>query len=208
MYDYKFTVDIGDKSINCRAFTLSEYKDLMHAKVKGTLKEELLKVLSACTDAKNLTKQESELLIVKLWAHSMGEVNSNAVWTCPVCGKETIVSMNLNYAQLEEAEDVIHAFKGFKIKFNYPKLFDDSNIAKMIISCIDAIIVGNDRIELEDLSDQEMNDLIASITNEEAVKISDKLLKPSIYMAVPVVCECGHKEVHITRGLKEFFKLL
>lgn len=206
-FDYKFEVNIGHKLIQCRAFTLEEYKDLMEAKLNGKLKETIQQILSKCTNATDLTKQESELLIVKLWAHSTGEVNSDAVHICD-CGKENLVSLNINYAQLDEADDLIYDFKNFKIKFKHPKIFDDSNVALMISTCIDYIIVGEEKLRVDDLTDEEISDLYTAITTEDAIRISDMLMKPSIYMAVPVECECGKKHLKVIRGLKEFFRLL
>lgn len=206
-FDYKFEVNIGHKVIQCRAFTLEEYKGLMEAKLNGKLKETIQQILWTCTNATGLTKQESELLIVKLWAHSTGEVNSDAVHICD-CGKENLVSLNINYAQLDEAEDMIYDFKNFKIKFKHPKIFDDSNVALMISTCIDYIIVGEEKLRVDDLTDEEISDLYTAITTEDAIRISDMLMKPSIYMAVPVECECGKKHLKVIRGLKEFFRLL
>lgn len=206
-FDYKFEVNIGQKVIKCRAFTLEEYKDLMQAKLNGKLKETIESILWKCTNCAGLNKQESELLIVKLWAHSTGEVNSDAVHICD-CGKENLVSINMNYAQLDDAEEVIYDFNNFKIKFKYPRLFADSNIARMIGECIDYIIVGNEKLLIDDLTEQELNDLYSAITTEDIQKIAEMLLKPSIYLAVPVECECGKNHLKIIRGLKEFFRLL
>lgn len=206
-FEYKFDVNIGTKTIKCRAFTLREYKDIISAKAKGGLKEVLEGILWSCTNATGLTKQESELLIVKLWAHSIGEVNLDAVKICE-CGKENLVSFSINYAQLDEAEDVIYDFKNFKIKFKYPRIFEDSNIPRMISTCIDYIIVGDEKLSIEDLTEQELDDLFTAITTEDAQRIADALLKPSIYLAVPIQCECGKSHVHVVRGLKEFFRLL
>lgn len=206
-FDYNFEVNIGTKTIKCRAFTLGEYRDLMQAKLNGNLKEHIQNLLWTCTNATGLTKQESELLIVKLWAHSTGEVNSDAVHICD-CGKENLVSINMNYAQLDEAEDLVYDFKNFKIKFKYPRIFDDSNIARMISTCIDYIIVGEEKLLIDDLTEQELSDLYGAITTEDAKRIADALLKPSIYLAVPVQCECGKSHIKLIKGLKEFFRLL
>lgn len=206
-YEYNFDVSVGSKTIHCRAFTLREYKELMHAKISGGLKEKVEEILLSCTDAKDLNRQEAELLLVKLWAHSTGEVNSEAIYTCE-CGKENIVALNINYAQLDDSEDLIYDFKNFKIKFKYPKIFNDSNIALMITTCIDYIIVGDEKLSIEDLTDVELNDLLTAITTEDAERIAAMLLKPSIYLAVPIQCECGKHHVYTIKGLKEFFRLL
>lgn len=206
-FEYKFDVNIGSKILECRAFTLREYKDLMKAKADGNLKNAVLEVLSKCTKAHQLTKQESELLLVKLWAHSTGEVNIDTVYTCE-CEKETLVPVNMNYIQLDDAPEVVYDFKNFKIKFNYPKIFEESNKASMIASCIDYIIVGDEKLKVDDLTDQELSDLYTAITTEDIIKIADMLVNPTIYTAIPIQCECGKSNIKVIRGLKEFFRLL
>ncbi len=206
-FEYKFDVSIGSKTFKCRAFTLGEYKDLMKAKADGNIKDTVLDILNKCTNARNLTKQESEMLLVKLWAHSTGEVNINTVYTCE-CEKEILVPINMNYIQLDDVQDIIYDFKNFKIKFKYPKIFEDSNKALMVASCIDYIIVGDEKLKVDDLTEQELSDLYTAITTEDMIKISDMLVNPTIYMAIPIQCECGKSHIKVIKGLKEFFRLL
>lgn len=204
---YKFEITVLNKTFQCRAFTLREYKDLMEAKANGTLASVVTRIINDCTDARNLNKQESELLLVKLWAHSIGEVNTQATWVCP-CGKELSIPVNLTHAQVDSPEELVRDFGAFKIKFRYPKFFEDKEQTKMIVQCIDYIIVGNERLKVDDLTEQELQDLYNAITYDDIKAITEMLLKPTIYLAVPISCECGNKHIHVIKGLKEFFRLL
>ncbi|AAO83002.1 hypothetical protein [Escherichia phage T4] len=95
------------------------------------------------------------------------------------------------------------------MKFRYPKIFDDKNIAHMIVSCIETIHANGESIPVEDLNEKELEDLYSIITESDIVAIKDMLLKPTVYLAVPIKCpECGKTHAHVIRGLKEFFELL
>ncbi|ANA49532.1 baseplate hub [Salmonella phage vB_SnwM_CGG4-1] len=207
-YDYNFEVLIGEKTIECRAFTLEEYKNLIVSKQQGSIKQSVLDLIKNCTNAKNLNKQESELLLVNLWSHSLGEVNHQNTWVCS-CGHETQVPINFTFAQIDEPEELWYNLRHFKIKLRYPNLFEDENIASMISSCIQTIHVNGETIGIEDLNNKEIEDLYSAITEDDIINIKNLLLKPTVQLAVPVKCsECGENHVHIIKGLKEFFKLI
>ena len=204
---YKFETRINGKNIQCRAFTLEEYANLIAAKKNGTIDECVKALLRECANASGLNKQESELLIVILWAHSIGEVNHEVTWNC-TCGRKIPVPLNYTHAQIDPPEDLWYDLKGFKIKFKYPNLFDDSDIPMMISKCIDYIVVGNEQIYFNDLNDAEIDDLYSAITTEDVVNIKNMLLKPQVQLAVPITCECGISHIHVIKGLKEFFKIM
>lgn len=204
---YLFTVRVGSKDINCRAFTLREYKDLLEAHLNDELERVVLDILDNCSDAKDLSKHEAELLLIKIWAHSLGEVNHEHDYTCS-CGKTFKVPMNFMHAAVTGESDLIYPLANFKLKLKYPKIFEDKNTAQMVACCIDYIIVDGTQIKVEDLSEVEINDLYSAITVEDITKIAALLLKPTIEMGIPISCECGESSVHVIRGFKEFFKLL
>ncbi|AHY25172.1 baseplate hub [Pectobacterium bacteriophage PM2] len=205
---YKFAVFINNKEIECRAFTLREYKNLLIAKSEGRLEDAIKKLFKDCTNAKDLPKHEAELLLVKLWAHSLGEVNVERIWGCD-CGKEIIVPINLIRAGIDSTDDLLYVFKDFKIQFKYPGIFEDKNKAVMVASCIEYIITNSgEQLKVDDLSDVELDDLYSAITNVDIDQISDMLTKPKIQLAIPIKCECGKDHIHVVSGLKEFFKLL
>ncbi|ENP1743039.1 gp26 family baseplate hub assembly chaperone [Salmonella enterica] len=208
MYEYKFDVRVGSKIINCRAFTLKEYLELITAKNNGSVEVIVKKLIKDCTNAKDLNRQESELLLIHLWAHSLGEVNHENSWKC-TCGTEIPTHINLLHTQIDAPEDLWYTLGDIKIKFRYPKIFDDKNIAHMIVSCIETIHANGESIPVEDLNEKELEDLYSIITESDIVAIKDMLLKPTIYLAVPIKCpECGKTHAHVIRGLKEFFELL
>lgn len=208
MSTYKFEVRIGDKTIACRAFTLREYKDLLQAKLEKRLEPFIVSLLNDCTDAKGLNKQESELLLINLWAHSIGQVNAEHIWNCD-CGNEISVPINLTHAYIDSTGDLLYAFKGFKIKFRYPDLFEDKNPASMVAQCIEHLITDDGQLlSVDDLSEREVNDLYSAITSEDIIRIQEMLLEPTVKMGIPISCSCGKSHVHVISGLTEFFRML
>ncbi|QQG32140.1 baseplate hub subunit [Citrobacter phage CkP1] len=207
-YEYKFEAHIGSKTVQCRAFTLEEYKDLIKAKADGAIKTQVLKLIKDCTNAKDLNKQESESLVVQLWANSLGEVNHQNTWVCS-CGHEIVTPINFTFVQIDDPEDLWYSLAGFKIKLKYPKLFDDENIIQMIAESIESIYVNGETISVEELNDHEINDLHSAITEDDIIHIKEILLKPTVSLAVPIKCDkCGEQHIHVIKGLKEFFKLI
>lgn len=207
-YEYEFEARIGDKVIQCRAFTLEEYRDLIKAKADGTIKEYVPELIKNCTNARGLNRQESELLLVHLWANSLGEVSHQNTWVCS-CGHEIPQSINLTFAQIDEPEDLWYSLGGFRIKLRYPNLFEDSNISMMIASCIQYIHVNGETISVDELNDKEIDDLYSAITEDDIARIKSLLLKPTVKLAVPIKCDkCGENHIHVIEGLKEFFKLI
>lgn len=206
--EYKFIARIVDKDIECRAFTLREYKDLLQAKLEGRMEPAILELFSKCTNAPHLPKHEGELLLVNLWAHSIGEVNTEQTWQC-ACGRETLIPINLIQANIDSTEELLYDFPNFKIKFKYPGLFEDKNTAQMVAECIEAIILPDGTmLTVDELSDVEINDLYSSITVNDIENISEMLTRPQVQLAVPISCECGESHVHIIKGLKEFFRIM
>lgn len=206
--NYTFDVKIKNKTIKCRAFTLREYKDLLQAKLEDRIESFINELILNCTDARDLNKQESELLVINLWAHSLAEVNIEREWTCS-CSRTQVVPMTLTRASLGKEPEVVRDFGNFKIVFRYPKLFEDKNRAIMVASCIDYILTsGGEKLLLTDLSDHELDDLYSIITEKDIKEIYDELTAPKPILAIPISCECGEHTVHVIEGLKEFFKVM
>lgn len=208
MYEYKFDVKIGSKVVNCKAFTLEQYRDLVTAKLNGNIESQVKALIAECSNAKGLNRQETELLLVQLWAHSLGEVNHQNSWKCS-CDNEIPVHINLLHTQIDDPEDLWYNLGNLRIKLRYPDIFEDKNVAQMIATSIESVFVNGENIAIEDLTEQEINDLYSIISEDDIIAIKELILKPTVYLAVPIKCDkCGASHVHVLRGLKDFFKLM
>ncbi|CCI88766.1 gp26 baseplate hub subunit [Yersinia phage phiR1-RT] len=207
MYNYTFDVSLKDKTIKCRAFTLEEYRDLLKAKADGKVKDVVLDLIRKCSNATDLSKAEAEVVLIKLWAYSLGDVNFISTHVC-TCGNKIDVPISINSIQYPELEDIWHDFGQFKIKFKQPKLFDNENVINMVFSCIDFLLIDKEEVKIEDLTDIEIQDLYNFITIEMISEISAKLTKAEAYIALPIVCKCGESSVKLISGLKSFMEML
>lgn len=208
MYDYSFEVNIGSKKISCRAFTLEQYLNLINAKLNKTIEPTIKQLINDCTNAMGLNKQESELLIIHLWAHSLGEVNKETTWKC-ACGHETPTHINLLHSQIDEPDTLEYTIRDIKLALRYPDIFDDSNVGQMIAKCITGIYANGEHINIDDLTDKEIDDLYSIISEDDIIALKEMLLKPSVYLAVPIKCgHCGASHVQVIKGLREFFEII
>lgn len=207
MYNYTFDVALKDKTVKCRAFTLEEYRDLLKAKADGNVKDVVLDLIKKCSNAKGLTKVEAEVVLIKLWAYSLGDVNFTSIHEC-ACGNKIDVPISIDVIQYPEQEDVWHDFGQFKIKFKQPKLFDNENVINMVFSCIDFLLINGEEVKIEDLTNEEIQDLYNFITIEMIAEISAKLTKAEAYIALPIACKCGENSVKLISGLKSFMEIL
>lgn len=206
MYNYNFEIQVRDKVIKCRAFTLGEYRDLIKAKAEGKIKDFVPKLIKDCTN-EELSRAEAEVVLVKLWAHSLGNVNVFVEHKCS-CGKHLQVPVSFDRANCSKKAAIVQELKGFKLILKEPKLFDDSNVIQMILKSIDHISVGDEQIKLEDLTDTEQGDLYEAITTDVIDEIKNKLLQSTVELATPISCECGENSVMHLKGLTDFMRIL
>lgn len=207
MFDYKFDVQIKDKEISCKAFSLEKYIDVLKQSTEGKTSEVFKSLLEEHTNAKGLTRQESELLLIKLWAYSLGKVNHEVDYVCE-CGKTFPVEMNFNHANIQGERELVYPLENFRLVLKYPEIFEDSNVASMVASSIVYIEVENERIKIDELNTHEMDDLYSAITSEDIIKIGELLKEPKVVLAVPVSCSCGKSDIKTITGLKEFFRII
>lgn len=209
------TVSIGKKVISFRFFTLEEYITLLEAQAKNDhqlFKKSVQKLLTECTNGRDLSKIESELLLIVLIIKSRYQ-NAPKLYQDCVCGEVLSTDINHNLIQITPSgvneRDLGYDFGKFKVKLKEPKLFDDDDIISMVVKSIDLIYAKGETISVDELSDAEMTDLLNAITRTDIEKISNLLLDPELVYAVPVKCtKCGEHTVMTIQGFNEFFKIL
>ncbi|WDS61738.1 hypothetical protein [Cronobacter phage vB_Cdu_VP8] len=206
--DNKFTLLVQDKSILCRTFTLDEYEELVMAKLNGSIIQTTKALVQSCApSATDLPKHWAEYVLVQIWMRSLDELVHHHDWVCS-CGKEIPLVLDFNQIQVSDETELVYKLKHLNIKLRYPKLFEDSNTADMIMGCIESIITPKEEIPISELDDQELGDLVGLIEYEDVDAIQKLLLEPQIQMGVPVKCECGNQGVHIIKGFAQFMKLI
>lgn len=212
MYEIEFNVKLADKVVKCTTFNLEDYVKFLFS--RGSDNSKLIKkwstdILKSNTDAVDLDKHDAELVLVNLIARSLNQHKIEQEYVCE-CGNEFKIAIDSNHATVDyPGSKLVYAFKNFKIGFKWPKLFDNDNVPDMIAKAIDAIYVGDEKIYIDELNEQELNDLYAAITVEDINYIKEMLIAPKVQLAVPVTCpKCGKSHVHVIRGFPEFIRIL
>jgi hypothetical protein len=212
MFEKKFKVAVGDKIIDCKSYTLREYTELVFSKSGSkseTMKLVYADIIKNNTNAGELNKHESELLLINLTANSEHEEVPELKYTCE-CGHTHYVKVDVKNAYIDGDDELeAYTFPKFKLGLKWPKLWADDDVGQMIADCIDSIYVANEQISIEDLSDLELNDLYDAITESDIHSIKKILTAPKPVLPVSIKCpECGKRHVHVIKGFKEFLEIL
>lgn len=210
---YEFNVRLpSDEIIQCKTFPLKPYSEILITKSKGESIVPLLKdLLNQYANAGHLPKHDAEFVLIHLLNNSLNEdVTPRVIKQCLACEHKEEVALDLKHLSIYKSKELSDVdFGKFKIRLRYPKIFDDSNTALLITSCIDAIVVGDEVIGVDDLTDVELNDLYEAITVDHLREIKDMLLSPEIQLAIPYKCpSCGKEEVFVISGLSNLLDLI
>ena len=214
MFDIHFDVKTDSGLIKCKAFTLKEYLNLIIAKSNSNsdlMKLAYNEIIKNNTNATNLSKHDAELILVNLIIKSEYENSVYKDYVCE-CGNEIKVEIDPSKIRVDyDGKNIndLYPFDKFKLLFKWPELWSDDNIADMIVRCIDSIFVGDERIKLDDLSEEELDDLYELLTLDEIEKIKDFLLAPQISLIVSFKCDkCGKRHTKTIKGLKSFLEII
>uniref|UniRef100_A0AB38ZCD3 Baseplate hub n=1 Tax=Acinetobacter phage vB_AbaSt_W16 TaxID=3116434 RepID=A0AB38ZCD3_9CAUD len=214
MFEKKLSINLDTESVNAKTYTLREHTALNLAKLNADselLKKAYSDILMNNTSYTHNEKHQAELILIMLIAASEHEDIVQQDYTCE-CGHTQSVKLNVSHTYIDYNDvsiEELYPIDKFKLKLRWPKLWADDNITKMIVECIEAIYIGTERINIEDLNDTELNDLYELLTEEHLQKIKNILLTPKPVLPVPIKCKsCGKSHVHIIKGFKSFMEIL
>lgn len=211
----QFKVKIDSKIIDCQTYTLEDYMKILvsrRADNSDEIKKVFDKIIKKYTDAKNLSKHEAELLLINLIAYSQNETGQFKINYGCDCGETIPVNLKLNQTYIDYNDtdiNELYNFNKFKLKLKWPDLWDDDDIPSMIAKCIEAVYVGNERIEIDDLNEQEIVDLYSAISEDDIMSMKNILLSPKPVLPVAFDCpKCGKKHIESISGFKKFIEVL
>lgn len=210
---YEFNVRLpSDEIIKCKTFPLKPYSEILVAKSKEEPISDLLKqLLQDYSEAQHLAKHDAEYVLIHLLNNSLNEdVVPRVIKQCSDCKHEEEIELDLKRLSIYKSIELSDInFGKFKLRMRYPKIFDDSNMTLLITSCIDSVIIGDEVIGLEDLTEIELNDLYEAITTDHLKQMRDMLINPEIQLAIPYKCpSCGKEEVFVISGLSNLLSLI
>lgn len=222
----KFRINIPStgKQSRFRPFLVKEEKVLMLAmesKDERLMLDAVADTIVACIeddiDKSKLTTFDIEYLFTKIRAKSVGEITRVNI-KCQNCEHENEVGINIDEVKMtvKQNESMIKLDDGITLEMKWPTLEDIINaptemdiksIFTMLRIAMMAIHTNDERIDLAEYSDKEVEDFIESMNTEQFNKIKEYMEAiPTLKHKVEFDCvSCQtHNELTL-EGMQSFF---
>jgi hypothetical protein len=234
---YELKLISNGKIVKFRPFLVKEQKIFLMASQSEDAKEvidAIKQVLSNCvvddTDVTSLPVFDLEFLFLNLRAKSVGE-NVELNYVCnnlvknekdgeeeEACGGK--IKLNVNLMEVDTIKNPEHTNKimltdKLGLMMKYPSfdiikklnIQNESELLKVIISCIDYIFDENEIYYAKDTTEEELTDFIESMQQSDVQKIQKFFeTMPKISKNVEFKCKkCGYEEKITIEGIQNFF---
>jgi len=226
---YQTKLPSNGKQVTFRPFLVKEEKVLLIAsesKSKNAILNAIVDTIEACIyediNLKSLPIFDVEYLFLKIRAKSVGERIEMKI-PCSHCQTSNEYSINVDTINInvpKKKNNIITFNDTTKVEMKYPEFetianssIDIENMSntdasfKMILSCIEAVIVDGDRRLLSDETYEEQLQFLESFTNEQFNKIRSFIESiPKLQEVIKFDCiSCGeHTEITL-EGAQDFF---
>lgn len=177
--------------------------------------------LEACIQeditVRKLPTFDVEYLFSQIRSKSVGEVAS-IILKCSECDTQNdysldVSSITVDVPDLDKdvqlTEDIVVNLKFPEYESMIKSKFDGTRLSdgfSMIGACIDSILTEEERYDVADVPERELDEFLESLTTEQFSKITEFLSKvPTIEHKAEFACgQCGHDNEVTLRGLKDF----
>ena len=223
---YKITVPSTNKEVTFRPFLVKEEKILLIAlesqdpvQIATAITDTVISCISEEISRKDLKSYDIEFLFLKIRAKSVGET-ANLLFKCESCDTENEVSMNLEEIKMNvvEIDNRIEISNNIYIEMKHPtfesisrnkKLTTDSpttQVFGLIQESISAVLTEDERIDIKDVTDEEFQEFIESMTQEQFTKIREYIESiPKLSHDINYSCKNCNTNNNITlEGLQNF----
>jgi len=225
---YDLTIPSTGDTVKFRPFLVKEQKILLIAfesKDNKQILNSMLDCLSSCipeVDMNDLATFDVDYMFTMIRSKSAGETTT-LIFKCTECEteNEAVIKLDEIRVEVEEQDMRIELTDKITVKMRYPNydfflnnsvmMDEDKSQSEMllasIIGCLEAIETEEERIDLADESEEEINSFLESLTSAQFDKISKFALNmPSMEKQVHFTCKnCGTKNERMLRGLNDFF---
>ena len=192
----------GVETYNVNEITLGEYLNILNSVSDGNVSEVVGGIMKSRFP--DLPKHIAEMLFLKLWSHSTGNVCIEREYT--IDDNIVIVPINMDLVSVSENKpehELFYDITGNIIKFRYPRLFEDNDYVDMIFNCMESISVNDSIIKIDELTDVELGELVEMIDETRFKEICDMLLEPEVYLIYSI-----GDENKVLTGFKDIFSLV
>ena len=224
---YNITIPSTGKKVRFRPYLVKEEKILLMAVESGdnsTALEAVVDTIDACIvdpiDVKKLTTFDVEFLFNQIRAKSSGE----SVTIGLNCKNEDCRQLEEVYIKLDDIKmkvprkdklQVLNDEVSIEVRFPpytvLTKMDMDGSDAeksfKLAAMCVEAVIYNDERIDQEDITDEEMTDFIEQMTTEQFKNLTDFVESmPRLQHKVKWDCASCEKHNNVTiEGMQSFF---
>ena len=226
---YELVIPSTKEKVNFRPFLVKEQKVLLIAYESQDRKQILsamLNTLENCihenSDVKKLSTFDVDYMFTMIRSKSAGETTT-LLFKCKECQTENEVVIKLDEigVDVKEQNMRIDLTDKIAVKMRYPSyefflnnsiLMDESKtqselLLASIVGCLEAVETEEERIDLSDESEEEINQFLESLTASQFEKISEFAVNlPAMTKNIEYTCNnCGTKNERMLRGLEDFF---
>lgn len=224
---YELNIPSTGVPVRYRPFLVKEEKNLMIASESGNPKNvfrALIDTIDACVendlDTHKLTSFDVEYMFLQMRSKSVGESTKIGL-KCSECEStnELIIKLDEINVTVPEVDTTIELTDTIKIEVGYPT-FDsiiESGINEgeeanteqafaLIRSCLRTIITDEERINLSEVTQEELQDFLDSMSSTQFAKIKEFVDGiPKLQHDVDFTCSnCGHQNQLTIEGVANF----
>jgi ribosomal protein L44E len=219
---YELTLPSTGKKIKFRPYLVKEEKILMLAaetKDPNQIMDAIIDTVSACVstklDVSKLTTFDLEYLFIKLRAKSVGEKVSLSL-KCKSCEHDNEYEMDLDSIVCDsrpnnsiiELDDKVSVQMRYPSYVNLKEVEDEGEMGfNILASSLEAVYADDERIDMEDETEESIRRFLESMTREQFKKVSEFLMDiPKVSYDIDFDCtKCGeHTHIEL-RGIQDFF---
>ena len=225
--NYNLVIPSMNKEIKYRPFLMKEEKTLltaMESKDNKVIFNSLLDTIRSCVkdDIKmnSLTSFDVEYMFLQIRSKSVGETAKVGV-SCTKCQHLNEIEIKLDDIKIDipYIDKIINLDDNIKLEVDWPSFNDliksdiieegditTDKIFGMMEHCFRAVITDDERINLKDVSKQELQDFIDSMNAGQFAKIKDFIENiPKLQHKIDFDCAgCNQKETQVLEGVSNF----
>ena len=224
---YELTIPSSGETVRYRPFLVKEEKNLMIAaesKDNKTIFRSLVDTIMTCiddkVDDKKLTSFDIEYMFLQLRSKSVGE-SSKIGLRCSECqvGNEITVRLDDIKIDMPDVNKMIKLTDDITVEVDWPTFNDliNSEVTqtenpttaqafKLICSCLKTIHTEEERINLSDVTDEELQEFLDSMSSGQFDLIKSFIDQiPKLEHEVEFTCKsCNHENKLIIEGVSNF----
>ena len=207
---YEMNIPSTGETVRFRPFLIKEEKSMLIAAESGdnrTILLSLLDTLKACCDTEinenKLSTFDVEYMFLKLRAKSVGETTKIGV-KCNNCGHTNTLDVNIEEIEIKkpETEKLVQLTDKIQVELDYPTFSDvlnsdlgiKSTASEQLFSMMNfvfkTVITDDERINLKEVSKEELTDFIESMDSRQFSKVKDFIQEiPKLRHSYDI--ECG-----------------